>query len=193
MNILTNTKLLENAFKSIAQPVLINDVPHQAFITNAHLGMQSRRHMHSLGLFHQGDIVRIGDEAYMVVEDVVILRGAKYKSTIEVCNYIITTPEKIIGEEIVGYDDLGKPIYKTFTETGYPVPVIVKSEKVSISGGTIRINNSTLTVLIQNTPANKDIMKVNVQFKMYDRDWKITNIDLTRNGLIELSVDRQAG
>jgi hypothetical protein len=56
MSYLTSHKSIDDAFKSISQEVLINDVPQQAYITNAHLGMYSTRHMHSLEPFNQGDV-----------------------------------------------------------------------------------------------------------------------------------------
>ncbi|WP_158233518.1 hypothetical protein [Sporosarcina sp. P29] len=47
MNYLMSTQSLKDTFNSLSTEVLINDVPHQAVITMAHLGMQSKRYIHS--------------------------------------------------------------------------------------------------------------------------------------------------
>ncbi|PID05441.1 MULTISPECIES: hypothetical protein [unclassified Sporosarcina] len=72
MNYLMSTQSLKDTFNSLSTEVLINDVPHQAVITMAHLGMQSKRYIHSfIHSFIQGDYVVFNEGTYLVVEDVV--------------------------------------------------------------------------------------------------------------------------
>ncbi|GKV65593.1 MULTISPECIES: hypothetical protein [unclassified Sporosarcina] len=187
MNKFTGVQSLQDAFKSIADTILINDVPQQAYITTAHLGEKSRRHLHSIEPFNQGDYVDFREGVYMVVEDVINQRGAKYKSTIEHCNYKIT----LEGEServITGYDDRGRPIYGYITKPGREIHAIVDMDRVTISGAQIRINTSMMSMLVPDTEENRTEIIIGKEYDVYGSNMAVSHINRLRTGLLEINL-----
>lgn len=192
MNKFTGIQSLKDAFRTLSTEVLVNGEPQQAVITQAHLGMQSKRHIHSLEPFSQGDYVKFDENTYLVIEDVISTRGAKYKATIQYCNYTITTPEtteKIMtGEK----DKFGKPIYTYITTPGLDIQVIVDEERITLNGGAFRVNTTNLAMLLPDTDINREEVKVNAELVMFDRKHRVTNINRFRKGLLEVTLEKLA-
>ncbi|MCJ7841758.1 hypothetical protein MUB24_12785 [Lederbergia sp. NSJ-179] len=185
--------LIADTFNSISKPVLFNNTGGQGYyldvvISNAHLGMHERRHIHSLSKFNQGDMVHYADATYLVMEDVVSGRGGKFKSTMEYCNYTIIMPP--IEEKVkVGTDDFGRPIYETIYFPNRDVPAIVKYKDIAVVGQySISFAYKTMNVWIQDNAKNRRDFKVNYVFEMFGRNYKVTNVDIVRNGLLEIYV-----
>lgn len=182
------TKKLSDAFNTLTTEVLVNDVPQQAVISSAHLGMQSKRHMHSLQPFKQGDYVVFNKDTYMVVEDVINPRGIKYKATIQHCNKQIT----LAGETIKiqdGFDDRGRPHYIYVTQPGRVVDVVAFMDRVSLSGSQIRVNNSVVSIFAPDTVENREKILVNDVFPIDDTYYKITSINHFRVGLMDIALE----
>lgn len=190
---LLNTTLINGAFKSLTEPILINNTENRGYyidavISQAHLGMHERRHIHSLTKFKQGDMVHYQDSTYLIMEDVVSQRGSKYKSTMEYCNFLIAMPP-LEERVLVGYDSFGRPEYKYNYSPDRDVPAIVKYKDVAIMGQyAISFAFKTLNVWIQDNPKNRRDFKVNYEFEMFSRNYRVTNIDIVREGLLEIYV-----
>lgn len=189
MNYLTSHKTLNDAFVTIAKEVLINGKPQQAYITNAHLGMASRRHIHSLEPFRQGDYVEFGEGVYLVMEDVVNVRGAKYKSTIQYCNYNVATPDKQGERYQDGVDDRGLPIWKYEKIPGRKIYVIIDMDRITITGSQIRVNTATMIMLLPDSEENRDEIKVNNEIDVYGKTMKVAAINRLRTGLQEVTLE----
>ena len=190
MNYLMSTQSLKDTFNSLSTEVLINNVPQQAVITMAHLGMQSKRHLHSLEPFNQGDYVVFNEETYLVVEDVINPRGVKYKATIEYCNYKAQTPD-FVERVLVGVDpDTKKPIYEEITTPGIYFMSIIKQDNISIVNGAFRLNTSQFTMTAPNNAELDKNLKLNNEIVVYDRKFKIVNINKLRTGLLEVTLEK---
>lgn len=190
---LTSDKLITDVFMTVAQPILINEAEQSGIITNAHLGMDSRRHLHALQPFEQGNYVEFGEGVYMVVEDVVNVRGAKYKSTIEYCNYTVTTPEIEGGRIEVGRDEFGRPIYDYADPIpGRNVQCILNLDNVRVAGSQIRLTTGGILMLVPDTDENRNDFKVNDEYEIYDNKMRITELNRLRKGLIEVSLEVKA-
>ncbi|MBY0221952.1 hypothetical protein [Sporosarcina aquimarina] len=187
MNKFTGMQSLKDAFNSIAVEVLINDEPQQAYITQAHLGESSRKHMHSLQPFNQGDYVSIGEAVYMVVEDVVNQRGAKYKATIQHCNYMIQLPGETIRVPD-GVDSRGRPKYKEIVQPGKELHSIVNMDRVTMNGSQIVVNTSVYMMLIPDIEEARENVKVNDEYDVYGEMMVVVNINRLRTGLMEITL-----
>lgn len=192
MNYLMSTESLKDAFNSLSTEVLINNVSQQAVITTAHLGMQSRRHMHSLEPFNQGDYVVFNKETYLVIEDVINPRGAKYKATIQYCNHFITTPETTEKINTGKFDQFGKPIYEYVKVPGFDIQVIVDEERITLNGGAFRVNTTNLTMLLPDTEKYRAEVVVNAELVILGRKHRVVNINRFRKGLLEVTLEKLA-
>ncbi|MEV9639665.1 hypothetical protein ABZ756_03075 [Mammaliicoccus sciuri] len=187
MNKFTGMQSLKDAFNSIAVEVLINDEPQQAYITQAHLGESSRRHMHSLQIFHQGDYVEFGEGVYMVVEDVINPRGAKYKSTIQHCNYTIVLPGETIRVQ-TGTDSRGRPIYEDVVQPGMSLHGIVEMDRVKMNGSQIIVNTSVYMMIVPDIEESRGKIKVNDEYDVHGEKMVVANINRLRTGLMEVTL-----
>lgn len=92
-------------------------------------------------------------------------------------------------KEIVGWDDFGRPIYETHYLPDRDVPAIVKYKDVAVIGQyAISFAYKTMNVWIQDNAKNRRDFKVNYKFEMFSREYKVTNVDIVRNGLLEVYV-----
>ena len=184
-----NKEFLKTAFESLSYDVLVNDVPQKAVITQAELGSASRRHMQSLEPFQQGDYVQFGNGKYLVIQEVMNTRAFKYKATIEYCNYTITTPEKV--ERIRdGRNEFGEPNYIYVTTPGFEIDVILRQDKMAIKDGVIRLNLSSLEMLLPDAAKFREEIKINAEIMVYDLKYKIVDINRVRTGLMETTLEK---
>ena len=111
------------------------------------------------------------------------------------CNYSIPFYETKEVCEFIGNDHLGRPVYEcTNVETvTNHVPCIVDTKSFSIDrNSAINLATNEITVVSQDNPFNKEKFKVNSLFKLMGANWKVINVDLTKNGLLVLTCEKVA-
>ena len=188
MSYLFNSQPLDDAFKAMAQTVLINDEPQQAVITTAHLGEKERKHISSLQKFSQGDYVQFNDELYLIIEEVEGKRHNKYRATMALCNFRITIKGETIRVQI-GKDEFGRPIYQTTNlPDTYVHGVINKADRRLQLTGQMSVVNSRLYIDVQDNPDNVTKLAVNKTFPFKDKAIKVLSHDRSNNGRLGLLV-----
>lgn len=179
---------LEYLFDSAGQPVLINEIERQAIITNPSISENEERYIHTLDKVAQGDLVSMDNENYLIISETVSKRGGKYKSLIRHCNYII----ELAGEttqELIGYDDEGRPVYITVEGEPISIPSIIENKSFAVSGSQILVADNQIIVIVQDNEINKGKFAVNGTFTVMNKNWKVLNNDRTKRGLLILTCE----
>lgn len=191
MNYLTNSKLLDDAFRHTAETVLVNDVPQQAIINMAHLGERERRHIASLEPLKSGDYIKHKEHMYIIAQEVETTRHNKYRSAMELCNYTFTF--EILGEQYRdGTDQFGKPIWKNHPSTFFDVPAFAQNLTNKITYEAWSTQQNTIVASVQSNAVTLEHMKLNVTTIVRGRKYGITHIDKLVEGVLHLTLAFQS-
>ncbi|QHJ71614.1 hypothetical protein [Planococcus halotolerans] len=193
MNLLTNYKLLNDTFDSLAETVLINGKPQQAIIGMAYLGTVENRHINSLQPFNRGDYVDYKGHKYLISEEVKSPRQNKYRSTMTSCNVTIEVRD-YLGKTKIGEDDFGKPIYEEHYSEPYDVYGSMKQWERSLNDAfSINMMDVSLFIDIQDTPENRTLFAVNNELSILGMTAKVMLQDLSQDGLIGVLFNKTSG
>lgn len=184
--------ILNDVFDSVASEIKINDVLIPAIVTNGALNKndeQESKHLHTIQKVNQGDVVEHEGSKYLIVTESISKRHNKYKNIMEHCNAALT----IVGKTtkvIVGYDDLGRPIYDNIEEL-YEVPCVIGFNRVGTpnnAGGLMIIENSLVAKITRN---DDNVMYVNVNdvYTVEGKNYKVSHIDNVQTGLLIVQMD----
>lgn len=191
-----NKEDLQFLFESAGMDVLINDVPQQAIITNPPLSDSEERYIHTLQRINMGDMVTFDDNKYLVVNETISPRNGKYKAKIRHLNYELQIPGETRKELLldengnVVKDRFGKPIYKTIQGDPIYIPARVEQQAFTIEEGQIRIPNNEILITVQDNEVNREKLVLNFEFNLMTKTWKVTNVDLTRKGLMIITCQQ---
>jgi hypothetical protein len=191
-----NKEDLQFLFESAGMDVLINDVTQQAIITLPPLSDSEERYIHTLQRINMGDMVTFDDNKYLVINETISPRNGKYKAKIRHLNYEL----QIAGEAIQDLlrdengnpilDDFGRPIPITIEGDPIYIPCIVEQQAFTIEEGQIRIPNNEILITVQDNEVNREKLILNFEFNLMTKTWKVTNVDLTRKGLMIITCQR---
>lgn len=195
MNQFNNNQMLIDTFRSMSYPVLINGKEQEVFITTAYLGEYEKRHISSLEPFKQGDIVSYEGELFLIIEEVVTMRGMKYRSSMMLSNY--NFENEVLGEPvktIIGYDERERPIYEITYPNSYTeyLPTVVFGYSRKDTGNQqIPMSQTTVLMYMQYSVENetKFAVSTTISHPYKHRTFKVTGQDITRNGLLILEID----
>lgn len=168
MNVFNIDSNLDYMLKVMGKDIKINNIPARAIIQHTkYKDIEQKKIITKLPI-RRGDLVNISDHNFMVVNEINdAKRDSYYKAYAESCNYSIKV--NIDGEL-------------------YEFPSIISTQELSINGTVISILNGKLQVTMQFN-ADTDKIKEGMRFIKLEKAWKITGIDLSKNGLIILNAD----
>ncbi|MBE1555073.1 hypothetical protein [Sporosarcina limicola] len=186
MNLLTNYKLLDDTFKSLAEEVLINGEPQQCIVTTAYLGIDESRHISSLQAFKRGDYVQHKGQTYLITEEVKSTRHNKYRAKMTNCDHSFVVKD-LIGRVEVGKDSLGKPIYENIYSDPYSIYGHMKqwdrSLNMSFQVGMMQV---TYFIDVQNNTKNREQFAINNVYEIRGKTMKVALHELSNDGIIGL-------
>lgn len=194
-----STTDLEYLLLHAGKDVYINDVQRKAIISNLNMSVMidtEDRYISTLDSIERGNLVRYNNRNFIIITETVFQRYQKYKGIMRHCNFSITHTE-VLEEDCVylGEDGTGKPVYEctpTVTEDTV-IPLIVDTKSFSIDrNSAINLATNEITVVAQDNPFNKGKLVVNYNFNLMDIEWRVINVDLTKNGLLVLTCDKVA-
>ncbi|MNH24631.1 hypothetical protein D3C79_845800 [compost metagenome] len=159
-------------------------------ITNSALNPNSSYHIHSLEYFRSGDMFSLEGERYLCRVDTVLKRHAKYKATVDYCNYPMPL-YKIVRVQ-VGVDEMNRPIYKdeeVFQKIEYG---ILEEVKILKTDNNQPINNISVqyTFTIRDNELNKEIFTLNREFTIKGYKLKVTGFNYLRSGIMVVTLSR---
>ncbi|MEK4628715.1 hypothetical protein MKZ17_10960 [Solibacillus sp. FSL R7-0682] len=183
-----NDFILDLNFQSIESNYILNpNLPNKrtikGFVTNHELNPISSFHFHSLAPFKRGEHVEIDGNDYLVMTDVITNRVQKRKAIVTYCNF---THDKImIDKVLVGYDDLGRPIYED-KEVDYGIEYgVLKYKDVSIpTNETINLIRTVYDLSITDNEVNRRYFTYDKVLTFEGRTYRITDLVFTNKGLI---------
>lgn len=185
MNLFDNDLLIDT-LNSVANEITMNpDTDDEycinGFITNGRFNQDASFYIHSTDRFNCGDIFQYDDNHYLITSDVT-KRGIKYKGLAEYCN--VDFPVYETKQELVGYDGLGKPIYK-------PVKVLVahnygviKHQNMVDAGTVLIIATTDLVLTIRDNESNRETFTINYELEYEGTNYQVTERDFTKKGII---------
>jgi hypothetical protein len=182
--------LLNDVFDTVATEILINDIPVPSIVTNGSLNKndeQESKHLHTIQKVNQGDLVVHEGKKYLVVTESISKRHNKYKNIMEHCNAALT----VIGKStriIVGYDDIGRPIYSYINEQ-YEVPCVIGFTRIGTSTGELMIQQNTLMAKIAKNDDNEMYVNINDVYKVEGNSYKVIHVDKVQTGLLIVQMD----
>jgi hypothetical protein len=143
--------------------------------------------------YQTGDIATIDGYKwlFMEVNQTLINKTA----SVRLCNSTLTIPGDTT-KTIVGYDEMGRPIYDETTSPSTTLPCIAES-KVYMSQDQEPINlpNGRLVVTVPYT--NNDKIKLNFEFDMYGNGYEVSHVDSSQVigtvGILQLTADLVQG
>ncbi|MCB7070565.1 hypothetical protein LIZ76_11330 [Caldibacillus sp. 210928-DFI.2.22] len=191
-----NEEDLQFLFDSAGMDVLINDVPQQAIITLPPLSDSEERYIHTLQRINMGDMVTFDDNKYLVMNETISPRNGKYKARIRHLNYKLQIPGEVIQDYLrdengnIITDNFGKPIPITIEGDPIYIPAIVEQQAFTIEEGQIRIPNNEILITVQDNEVNREKLILNFEFNLMTKTWKVTNVDLTRKGLMIITCQQ---
>lgn len=190
---------LEYLLQQAGKDVYIDDVKRKALISNLKMNVMvdtEDRYISTIDSIERGNLVRLDNRNFIIITETVIKRYEKYKGIMRHCNYLVNII--VEGEEecvFIGNDHLGRPVYECTTgETEQlPVPCIVDNKSFSIDrNSAINLATNEITLVVQDNSFNKEKFIVNFNFPLMGANWKIINVDLTKNGLLVLTCEKVA-
>lgn len=180
---------LQYIFGTAGQSILVNDIQRQAIITNPSISEYEERYIHTLDKVSRGDLVTMDNEKYICITETVTKRHSKYKSLARHCNYTIEIPGEVT-EIQVGETPFGDPIYEYIYGDPYFIPSIVDNKTFSVDNqSAVRLANNQIEVILQNNAVNTQKFAVNFTFNVMNKNWKVINIDKSKNGLLILTCE----
>jgi hypothetical protein len=148
----------------------------------------------SVYLIQIGDFIKQNEKIYLSIfesEDRDFYSSVKMR----LCNSTLTIPGDTT-KTIVGYDEMGRPIYDETTSPSTTLPCIAES-KVYMSQDQEPINlpNGRLVVTVPYT--NNDKIKLNFEFDMYGNGYEVSHVDSSQVigtvGILQLTADLVQG
>ncbi|MGE6488919.1 hypothetical protein [Paenisporosarcina sp. NPDC076898] len=184
--------ILNDVFDSVATEIKVNEIMIPAIVTNGTLNKndeQESKHLHTVQKVNQGDVVEHEGNKYLIVTESISKRHNKYKNIMEHCNAALTV---ISGttKVIVDYDDLGRPIYDDIEEV-YEVPCVIGFNRIGSpnnTGGMMVLQNSLMAKISKNDD-NVLYVKVNNEYTVEGKKYKVSHIDNVQTGLLIVQMD----
>lgn len=183
---------------SMGKEIKVNQATVKALVTNPTINEFESKYIHTIEPIQQGSIVEIDTKKYISIFENVALRHDKYKTKAEHCNHEISLGN-VENEWILLVDDDGKPILDIYGEEQYYeaddspllVPAIVRQfQGVNISGSQLLVSSYKILITVQNNKTNINYFKLNKEINIIGR-WKVINVDLTQDGLINLICENK--
>lgn len=159
-------------------------------ITDSALNPNSSYHIHSLEYFRSGDMFSLEGERYLCRVDTVLKRHAKYKATVDYCNYPF--PLTKIEKVQTGVDEFGRPVYKE-EEVFYKIEYgILEEVKIIKTDSNQPINNISIqyTFTIRDTQLNREAFTLNREFTIKGYKLKVTGFNYLRSGIMVVTLSR---
>jgi len=184
--------ILNDVFDTVVTEIKVNEIMIPAIVTNGALNKndeQESKHIHTVQKVNQGDVVEHEGSKYLIVTESISKRHNKYKNIMEHFNAALN----VVGATtrvIVDYDDLGRPIYDDIEEM-YEVPCVIGFNRIGSpnnTGGLMVIENS----LMAKIPKNDDnvlYVKVNNEYTVEGKKYKVSHIDNVQTGLLIVQMD----
>jgi hypothetical protein len=172
--------------------VLINGVLGKILLKNMHSGNEKEISA-KLDEIHVGDLIEIKNQKWLII-DLPVENEIYSKATLKRCNTSFPIKHNI-EKILVGHDNDGRPTYTQsfdihdepcIASTTYPTGN--DNEQLPLPEGTIEI-----TVKYQTA----DNIKINQNFKVYEENYVIVNIDYTKviesQGILIIRGKREVG
>ncbi|WP_392454257.1 hypothetical protein ACF3OH_09380 [Chryseomicrobium aureum] len=191
MDLLSN-ELMDDVFETISKPIMINDKLVPSIITNTPLSKgdeQETKHLHTKQKVNQGDIIHLGGAQYLIITESISKRHNQYKNVIEHCNQMLTVKGQSVTIR-VGFDALGKPIYQTTQDT-YETPCVIGFNRVGSTSnvGNMMILENSLMAKIKKNSDNEQYVKLNEEYSIMGKNYKVSHIDNVQTGLLIVQLD----
>lgn len=195
-----NESDIDHLFEVAGIEVLINDEPRKVIITNpSSTSENDERYINSLKPINRGDIVMFNDEPYIIITETINKRHAKYKALMRHCNFVIEIAGEVIHDFLrdedgnLILDRFGNPIPITIETDPIFIPMIIDNKHFQINNQyPIRVSDNQIVAVLQDNEVNRDRFDVNEEFEIMNKNWKVINQDLTKRGLLILTMERVA-
>lgn len=174
-------------FEQLGKDVFINQIERRAIISNSSISEYEDKIISTLDKISRGDLINYNDENYLIITESNVKRYDKYKALMRHCNYQIetTTADQQI---LIGYDDMGRPVYETIPGETVYIDSIVDNKSFSVDmNQAINLPNNQILVTMQDNSQNKELFTVNGTFSLMEKAWTILDVDLVKKGLMILT------
>lgn len=191
-----NKEDLQFLFDSAGMDVLINETTKRAIITNSPLSHSEERYIHTLQRINMGDMVTFDEERYLVMTETIQPRNGKYKAKIRHMNYELQFAGEVTQDYLrdengnIIRDNFGKPYVITIEGDPIYIPCVVEQQAFTIEEGQIRIPNNEILITVQDNEVNREKIILNFEFNLMTKTWKVTNVDLTRKGIMIITCQQ---
>lgn len=192
--------MLEQDFKilmdNLGIPIYLNDEPspRTAIISTRTVNTNSYddRNIHTDFPIKRGDMIKFNEIDYIVFSDVQGKRAFEYKAIIRPTTNTIPIVVQEEEREIIDWDDFMRPIYGDIIqeEVIEDVPCIIEQETFSISGSQIVIAKSEISIIMGDNHKSKKI-SVNDEHILFNNTFKVTNVNLFKQGLRIFTAERR--
>jgi hypothetical protein len=169
------------------QSVTVNGIPDKVLITNKSIGEFEQRYIHSPDIINRGSLVEWNANKYLVISEALEKRGGKYKVIMRNCNGEIDFDK--VEEVLIGYDELGRPVYEervTGTERVYGI--VDKRSLTITSDAAVNLIDGDFTLTVQDNEFNREKFQLDTQFEMYGENYRVSNFNYTKKGVIEYYI-----
>ncbi|GGJ80520.1 hypothetical protein GGR02_003483 [Anoxybacillus voinovskiensis] len=167
------------------ETVLVDNVSRKCILQNAKIGDYEEKYIYTLSSIQRGNIVRHNEKNYLVVSDVTensVYRKALMRKTNETIRIEQTE------QRIVSYNDFGEPIYENVVVSVADVPCIVDKYTFRIDDfAPIRVAENQIIVTMKDDVLNREKFVVNFEFVLYEQNWKVIDVDMTKKGILILT------
>lgn len=190
---LFNKELITSTFNQIASDIVLNpdsdeEYNIKGFITNGKFGKDATFYLHSTDQFKCGDFFNYDGDFYLITSDVT-KRGVKYKGQAELCN--ITFPIVELVEEIVDYDEFGRPIYDYVEKiVGYNYGIIKQYSVGLLQDEAFLIATTDLILILRNNETNRNQYIVDYQVEFEGSKYKVFERDFTKKGIMNCRLTK---
>jgi hypothetical protein len=175
-------------FDSAGETILINDVEQRGILTRPPISEYEQRYLHTLERLNRGDIIDYSNEKYLTISESVSKRGGKYKVLIRHCNAVIEV-EGETTQELIGYDEFGRPIYKDVVGEPVQVSSIIDNKSFSIQGDQLQVANNQIIVIVQDNEVTRDRFVQNYEFT-FEGNYKVVHKYFTKRGLLIITAEK---
>lgn len=141
-------------------------------------------------------MVTFDDNKYLVINETISPRNGKYKARIRHLNYELQIPGEVIQDYLrdengnIITDNFGKPIPITIEGDPIYIPARVDQQAFTIEEGQLRIPNNEILITVQDNEVNREKLILNFEFNLMTKTWKVTNVDLTKKGLMIITCQQ---
>lgn len=172
------------------QEILVNETDTvKAFIKSLKQDDFDDKEIRTNHPIKRGDMILFQGIKYLIITESVTKKPLLYKAVMRNFNANITIEVQDSNPTLIGRDSKGRPIYDYLMITIH-LPLIIEHQSFTIdSTGGLLIADNTIIVTTNDTPDNRTRFALNQNFQAINKNWKVRNQDVSKNGLLVLTCE----